>query len=246
MNKFTAVILDTETTGRKASTVIEAAHLVLAPDFRNAVSIEGDACERFNPGVPIEFGAMATHHILDEELIGCRPSSAYIPPDAEYYIGHNVDFDWEVVGSPVGVKRICTLALARWLWPKPMVDSHTQSALYYWLAKNRITARDTLRHAHSALADVYICHRILRAILDELDKGDEAPASWEALYLLSERARVPTVMSFGKHKDKPIHQLPPSYITWMLKQEDVDPYLVKALHAALNRGGAIGINGKPR
>ncbi len=111
-----------------------------------------------------------------------------------------------------------------------MVDSHTQSALFYWLNEDdRRTARNVLRNAHSALADVYICHRILRGIIDELASKDEMPDSYEGLWRLSEVARVPTIMPFGKHKDEPIHSLPPSYKTWVLKQENVDPYLIKAL-----------------
>ena len=47
------------------------------------------------------------------DLIDCDPSyTVKLPPDAEYIIGHNVDFDWKALGQP-NVKRICTQALAR-------------------------------------------------------------------------------------------------------------------------------------
>ncbi len=40
------------------------------------------------------------------------------------------------------------------------------------------------------------------------------------------------VKSFGKHKGMPVAELPADYRGWLLRQEDVDPYLVKALKAS--------------
>ena len=38
-------------------------------------------------------------------------------------------------------------------------------------------------------------------------------------------------MPFGKHKGVPISEVPKDYKQWLLRQSDVDPYLVKALEA---------------
>lgn len=73
--------------------------------------------QRYNPGKPITFGALATHHIMDEELVDCPLASSFtLPGHVDYIIGRNVDFDWEVIGKPE-IKHICTLALAHKLWP---------------------------------------------------------------------------------------------------------------------------------
>src|SRR6218665_2225992 len=58
----------------------------------------GERCEHPNhPKKPIELGALATHHILDEELADCPPASGFsLPPGTEYLIGHDVDYDWQV------------------------------------------------------------------------------------------------------------------------------------------------------
>jgi exodeoxyribonuclease X len=120
------------------------------------------------------------------------------------------------------VKRICTLALARSLWPT--LDSHTQSALLYYFERD--TARDQLRNAHSALADVWICSKIVGQIIDKLH-----PASLDALWEMSEKARIPTIMPFGKHKGEPISQVPTDYKLWMLRQDNVSEFLRKALEA---------------
>ena len=164
---------------------------------------------------------LATHHIYDEELQECPPSSLFkLPEDTEYIVGHNVDYDWQVAGNP-NVKRICTLALSRSLYAG--LDSYSQSAMIYKIS--RPLARDMLRNAHSALADVKNCLVLLANLIQRLD-GIE---SWNDLWLASEKARIPTTMPFGKHKGMPIDQIPEDYKQWLLRQSDVDPYLIKAL-----------------
>jgi exodeoxyribonuclease X len=82
-----------------------------------------------------------------------------------------------------------------------------------------------LLEAHSARQDVNNCLLLLDAILKKV--GD--PETWEAVWQLSEEARVPDVMPFGKHRGTRIADIPSDYKAWLLRQPDVDPYLVKAL-----------------
>ena len=228
-----AIIFDTETTGVNEPVIVEAAWLLL--DDPANCGICDKFLGRYNPGKPIELGALATHHILDQDVAGSPPASEFrLPEGAAYIIGHNIDFDWRAVGEPP-VKRICTLALSRYLHPE--LDAHTQSAMLYHYANDRVLARENLRNAHSAAADVRNCARLLSCLLDELEARGEMPApvaSWEDVWSISERARIPTVMTFGKHKGQPIAEIPGDYKAWLLRQPDVDPYLAQALRA----GGA--------
>ncbi|MBU3577297.1 putative quorum-sensing-regulated virulence factor [Polynucleobacter sp. UK-Kesae-W10] len=215
-----AIIFDVEATDKNDAVIIEAASLDLTS--LNPFEVGNPWVQRYNPGKPISLGALATHHILDEELVNCPASSSFrLPAGTKYLIGHNIDFDWLAIGKPE-VKRICTLALARSLWPE--LDSHTQSALLYYFERD--TARDQLRNAHSALADVWICSKIVGKIIDQLH-----PVSLDALWEMSEKARIPTIMPFGKHKGEPISQVPSDYKQWMLRQDNVSEYLRKALEA---------------
>jgi exodeoxyribonuclease X len=215
-----AIIFDVEATDKNDAVIIEAASLDVVS--LNPLEVGNPWVQRYNPGKPISLGALATHHIMDEELVDCPASSSFrLPADTQYLIGHNIDFDWVAIGSPE-VKRICTLALARSLWPT--LDSHTQSALLYYFERD--TARDQLRNAHSALADVWICSKIVGQIIDKLH-----PASLDALWEMSEKARIPTIMPFGKHKGEPISQVPADYKQWMLRQDNVSEFLRKALEA---------------
>lgn len=213
---MTAYIIDTETTGFTNPEVIELAYC-----RRINPVIES---KRFKPSKEIELGALATHHILPQELEGCEPSSAAkLPSDCTYIIGHNVDFDWQALGQPP-IRRICTLALARHLLPH--LDSHTIGSLMYHFLGCTEAVRFMLREAHSAVADVEFCRRIL-ACLD----GDKL--SDFDLWEFSEKARIPAKMTFGKHRGMEIARLPRDYKQWMLKQPDMDPYLLKAVRASL-------------
>lgn len=226
---MSAIIFDTETTGKVDPVAIEAAWLRLR-DLASG-EVTGHFVQQYNPGKPIELGAIAVHHIIDEDLVGCLPSeTCTLPSDIEYLIGHNIDYDWAVMGQP-DVKRICTLALARkWV---PGLDAYNQSAmLYHFWANERARARSHLRGAHSALADVQTCHYVLMALVSILrENGELQPDDgWERLWEISEAARIPTIMPFGKHKGTALVDLPSDYLSWLKKQPELDPYLAKALN----------------
>lgn len=225
-------VIDTETTGMNEPEVIELAWAevdVLALEWFSPRR----GLQRYLPSKPSELGAMATHHISLDLLQDCPPSSeATLPPDVEYIIGHNVDFDWKALGSPP-VKRICTQALAQMLYPG--LDSYRLGALMYHLRPD--IARERLKDAHSADADVINCQLILAEMLNTLTESGGVVADIEHLWTISERARVPKIMRFGKHKGQRIAEVPRAYASWYERQEDTDPYLLQAFREAGLLGG---------
>lgn len=235
-----AVIFDTETTGTAQPKLIEAAGIIFdhgteALDLRPTARFH----ETFNPGEPSSFGALATHHILDEELVDRPPSETFDmggwfvrPEDFQYLIGHNVDYDWQVIGKP-DVKRICTLALFRRFWPQ--LDSHSLGAVAYFVLGGE-QARMLLKgKAHGAPADCEVTRHILARCVKAV-KASGFEATWEGLWQCSEWARVPTHFPFGKHKGEPIAELPIDYVQWCMKNlTDLDEYLLTALRARLGR-----------
>ena len=95
-----AIIIDCEAIDRqdrddRKNEVIELAYIGLDSGVR-----AGTFVQRYRPKHPATWGALAAHHILPEELIECPPSSSIdvktIP--GLYWIGHNVDFDWKLLG----------------------------------------------------------------------------------------------------------------------------------------------------
>ena len=214
-------VIDTETTGNEPPECIELAWLEYGQ--------VGIRVERFKPTHKSGYGALSIHHILPFELDACRPSAeAKLPSDASYIVGHNIDYDWEVLGKPP-VKRICTLAIARSLYPE--LDSHTLGAMYYRMCGVSEAARRDLQDAHSAAADVLLCVKILQAML--LDRAPQhSLLQPEALWKFSEQCRIPQVMTFGKHKGKPVGMVDTGWIKWYRAQPDTDPYLLQAFKNA--------------
>ena len=77
-----AIIFDTETTGLDSPEVIEAAWIELRS--LSPLTFGDNFEQRYKPSKPIGLAALATHHILDEELTECSPSGSFkLPNDIE-------------------------------------------------------------------------------------------------------------------------------------------------------------------
>lgn len=242
-----AIVFDTETTGFSADAqIIEAAWLEVALALDSQPISIGDGFEqRYKPTVPIDYAAMATHHILPDDLKDCPAPDSFALPALSYLIGHNVDYDWKMVGSPEHIKRICTVAMARKLWPD---TSHKLGAMMYFLTDTGLMEelrdgghvtmfdiREQLKDAHSALADCHMCAALLGCIINELHfrRGFEI-ASWDDVYAFSEQSRIPDKIDFGKHSGMLITELPYDYKVWLLtKATDLDPYLRAAVQRTM-------------
>lgn len=233
---MTAIIFDTETTGTDHATdqIIEIAWLWM-PERPHMLRTSEDPFvhQRFKPTVPISYGAQATHNIIASDLAGCPDSGEFeLPGGIDYLIGHNIDFDWRFAGEP-DVKRICTLAISRFLFPDE--GSHTQSAMLYKLARRtsrEAAMRERLKNAHAALDDVRNCKILLMFLLEEAMDAGHPCDTWEEVHALSETARIPTVMGFGKHKGTPIAEVDPGYVRWYRGQADTDPHYLEAFKRA--------------
>ena len=220
-----ALILDTETHDLNGYPI----EIAYAPcSFEQGVLVinQGEVFdEYFSCPEPIALGALATHHILEADIAE-KPSfdTFKMPQDVQYLIGHNIDYDIKAIQKcqpDFTVKGICTLALCRMVWPEL---PHTLSAMYYHVMDDLELARKHLRHAHNAKADIYFTGVILKTLVEQLGIKD-----MNSLFIMSESARIPKYITFGKHKGTAIKDLDSGYVSWLLKQPDLDPYLRKAL-----------------
>ncbi|MFH7810291.1 exonuclease domain-containing protein [Acinetobacter sp. BSP-153] len=179
---------------------------------------------------PISFAAMAVHHILESDLVGQPHYTTFrLPDETQYIIGHNIDYDIRAIekcGVNVSnIKAICTLALARLVWPD--AEAHNISALIYMISKGSEKAREMIKKAHRADMDIILTANILMHVVHHLKIN-----SMEQLFIASEDARIPRVINFGKHRGTAIAELPADYIQWLMRQDELDPYLRKALENA--------------
>lgn len=221
---MSAIILDTETHDMKGYP-IEIAFGPCSFEQGELWFDQGKVFdEYFSCPEPITYGAMAVHHILESDIAGKPSFETFRAPACEYIIGHNIDYDIEAIRKAdpeFKAKAICTLALARMVYPD---QAHNISALVYMLTSGSEKARESIRNAHNAKQDVLLTAFVLKIICNDLGIKD-----MQSLYLFSEQARIPTHITFGKYKGTAIKDIPSDYVSWLLKQSDLDPYLKKAL-----------------
>lgn len=236
---MTTYILDTETTGLIEPHMTEVAYSIVEINDGKVFVLQAPRAKRFNPLKEISLGSMAISHICDEDVSHEPPhTDLRLPSSVEYLIGHNIDFDMQVLKN-AGVthepKSICTNAMANYLLPT--LESHKLVSLLYHF--HRDIARAQAKNAHAAIADIYFTELVLISLIDLANSQGHEISDVKSLYEFSEIARVPTHLSFGKHKGEAIADLAASsegtgYLKWLLKQDSVDLYLAQACQQALD------------
>jgi exodeoxyribonuclease X len=238
-----AMVLDTETTGLHQPQVIELA--TKGPlEWTQHTEDLPVSVQRYLPSKPIEPGAMATHGIIMEDLVGCPPSptAPWHPGLVTHVIGHNVDSDLAVLGNP-SVRPICTLILARRLWESEA--SHKLSTMMYVLFEASM-ARELTRDAHAAHTDVTNTCLLLDACIYELQSRGHACRNWEDLAQLTLEFRIPLRIGFSKYGPKngqpgtPYPDIPSGMLEWILdpkRVNDMDPWEVKAALREMRKRG---------
>jgi len=231
--KMNLLFLDTETTNKD-----ETARLVqLAYKYEGSMVYN----EYFKPPVPIDFGAMATHHITNEFVEIYPPfenSAAKMQVQSllnnMIMVAHNAEFDKAILERE-GVKVpkfICTLKLAHYFYDLPQ---YKLQYLRYW-AGIKLDAR-----AHDAEGDIKVLQEVFKhfyKILEEsLDFG-EAEKTNKILEKMMEISAQPTVLkriTFGKHKGKKFEECPADYLQWLSRQDDLDEDLKHTINYHLKK-----------
>lgn len=181
-----------------------------------------------DPECPISPGAAGVHGIRDADVADSPTLAEYMEVvhaqpflgEESIFIAHNSKFDHLRLGhwfnSPV---QLCTLKLARKLWPD--AENHKLQTLRMHLELPFVRG-----DAHSALGDVEVCRQIILRGMRDFDL-----TMLEMIDLANAPVEI-TRMVFGKHKGELIKDMPKQYITWALGKLELDPDLRKALEAA--------------
>jgi len=221
---MTAILFDAETTGLTEPQIIEWCYQFVTLPFDIEASRLG-ASGRCKPSKPIEFGALATHGILDHELARFPDAADFkLPSEVEFVIGWNVASDLSAIPNSDGLKPIDLIGIARRFWPDS--DSYSQSAIIYRLFGRTDVAREMVNEAHSAVMDVLN----LAAIFGKA--ADHRPglfADFNTLYEFSEECSVPEIMPMGKFKGRPVSEVDQGWRKWYFNMPDADPNILKAL-----------------
>ena len=211
----TALIIDTETDQGRDPRPIQVATINVSTGF--------EWMKYFNSGRSISPIVIRVHGITDDDVAGLERFDLAQFELPEYLIGHNVRFDWRVIGSPSS-KLICTVRLARVAFPEWRY--YGQSKCIEQLI-GAAEARQMTIAAHDALGDARMCYLLYKACCERLQI---APTDFAAAHNISNTAHPISKMPFGKHKGLLIKDVPMSYVKWMLGNiHNMQPTLYSAL-----------------
>ena len=211
----TALVIDTETDQGRDPRPIQIATINVMTGF--------EWMKYFNSGRTISPIVIKVHGITDDDVAGLERFNLAEFELPEYLIGHNVRFDWRVIGSP-SAKLICTVRLARVAFPE--WRAYGQSKCIEQLLGKEEASRMTIA-AHDALGDARMCYLLYQACCERLEI---APTDFAAAHAIANKAHPVSKMPFGKHKGTPIKDVPISYVKWMLGNiHNMQPSLYSAL-----------------
>ncbi len=197
-------IIDTETCGLQGGVVEVASVDIVNGKIVNPMS------DLVRPDRPISYQAMAIHKIT-EEMVADKPWIEDVIPryhGSPYYVAHNASFDQRILPELPDSEWICTVKLARRLWPG---IKYSNMGLYKSL-KLEVETPAGLHH-HRALFDCYITAALLIRIMDE--------SGWtpDQMVTITGRPALVKTMAFGKYRGEPIAEIAdkdPGYLRWML------------------------------
>lgn len=223
------IFLDTETTDNTPDCkLIQLAYKVEGSEPVNKL---------YKPVDPINFEAMAVHHIT-EEMVAGKPA---FKDSAEFnqlqellndgvLVAHNAAFDVGVLEREglVVPNVICTLKLAMTLLDEP---TYKLQVLRYKYGLNIEGAT-----AHDALGDILILEQLYNYLFkkssDVAVMADYEFKDW-AVGITSKPVLLRRI-SFGKHKGTEFAKIPKDYLRWLQSQSDVDADMVFTINHYLN------------
>lgn len=236
----TFVLLDTETTGAgENDRLCQIGFFIL--NGKELPIVQADYCK---PPLPISFGAMAVHHITNEQIADKPPyaqtQSAKMLEELNtpetFMVIHNAPFDLGMLAKEGVTWRgplIDTLRCIRHLQPE--LESHSLQYLRYALGFYKTEQEEATRlnvqiNAHDALGDVLVLNLLMRHLVGLVNRD-----IGELVRLTKKPILIPK-FRFGKYKDQPVEEIvvrDPDYIGWMLDKMEMDDDLRYTLWYAL-------------
>lgn len=223
------ICIDCETTGLdpKEDRVIEVAvmHFSLNEIFANFESL-------IDPECAIPQDSIAIHHI-NQDMVSGKPKISHVIPDLlklinnHIIIGHGVAFDIECIANAAdraGIshrlrsnKSIDTLRMARHYGESP-TNSLEQLRQHFNIQ---------YEGAHRAMSDVIVNREVFKFL-------SKPYKSLDHLFQTLSKPILLKMMPLGKHKGRPIKEIPLQYLLWAANK-DFDQDLLYSVRHEINR-----------
>lgn len=219
-------VVDLETTGLEPpAAVVEIGITKLFFDTETKTAeISAPVSRLFSPLEPMSPEVIAVHHLTDAMLKGFEPCSEdalaeIVQEDRpQFLVAANCAFEqkWlneaicgrDLSGKPP--RWICTIKAASRLFPD--ADSHSNQATRYRLGLD--LPEQLAMPPHRAGPDSYVTANILGRFL--LTTRVRQLVEWTL------EPRLITRLNFGKYKGLTWIEVPEDYLSWLLKQQDMD------------------------
>lgn len=230
-------VIDIETTGMEPTDeVIEIGLTDVLWDVGAKTSTVGaPRSTLYGSAAPLGPEVKAVHHITDEMIAG-RPlclqrdlhhvaAGEGLPEAPLFLVAHNWSFEgqWftpEILGA---TRAICTYKVALRLWGD--APGHGNQTLRYWLGLDLPEA--LAMPPHRAAPDAYVTAHILARMLQEVSVKEMV--AWTLM------PRFYATCPIGKHKGSAWSSVPHDYLTWMLRQQDMEADIVAAADDEIRR-----------
>jgi DNA polymerase-3 subunit epsilon len=214
MEKQKFVCLDCETTGLdvKEDRVIEVAAICF--DYEH---VYWEIESLINPECVIPESSIAIHHITQDMVHGKPTIAEFLPRilpllGKEIIVGHGVQFDIELLVMAAERHQIpCKLRENRFLDTLRMARLYGESPVNS-LEQLRKHFNIPLEGAHRAMSDVIVNKEVFKHLSKRYRTAEQL---FEAL----SRPILLKTMPLGKHKGRPLKEVPLQYLQWVAKKE---------------------------
>ena len=172
-----------------------------------------------NPGIPIPPEASAIHHLTDADVKDApmwgSPGLDIDLQTTDLLVAHNAAFDKAFVEAPDHIPWVCTMRVAKHIWPD--APGFSNQVLRYWLDLNVSVDQPP----HRALSDAIVTAHLLLRELAEIDESGEMREE-DLVAELVHLTQTPVLLkkvAFEKHRDKTWREVPPDYLGWAIRQD---------------------------
>jgi exodeoxyribonuclease X len=226
-------VIDIETTGlAPPAEIVEIGRVDVVID-EDQVVLERPMARLYRPlnGIPPEI--MAVHHITEEDFSFDTPVctedrlrlAVWGGATPDVLVAHNCSFERLFIPTRITktLPWICTFKVALRAWPD--APRHTNQVLRYWRRLKLDVA--FAMPPHRAAPDAWVTAHLLVELNKSVSVADMVLwTSQPAQY-----ASVP----FGKFRGRPWREVPPDYLDWIVRQNEMDEGVVSSARAELRR-----------
>lgn len=224
-------VIDIETTGMEPpeAEIIEIGCTNLVADEAGWV-LGSSGSTLFNSARPSPPEVLAVHHILPGHLEGrplCQPETlTKLCAGAVAVAAHNAEFEGQFFTEDLraGAPLLCTYKAALRIWPN--APGHSNQTLRYWLGLD--LEADQAMPPHRAGPDAFVSAHILLKLLEHATV--EEMIGWTL-----EPRLYPTCPISKEWRGKKWADIDAGFLTWMLRQQDMEPDLLWNASRELDR-----------